>query len=359
MEKKKGFFGRISDKVGAKLKTLNTNTVGWIILATIGLIAVGVFLVMISGLIDVVRDQTPGEIPGILISFVLGMAFLFGLGAMIFHMMKTLNEELRFKTDYSVEKFQELRIAAGKGSGSSAEEDQKCIELLDQMVDSWTDVETENGQNMHYPKNMKEIVKARKLLVQVIAVAPTDRAIVDRFVNYAQIVKEKTDRQFDGSGLLLGLSAIMSLGVIIMGIVGVSGGGGIGALIGTLLVAFILWGIPCGIYFLACRTPGFMLEFRKDKKPSRFKLVNAVIAIVFGAGLAGLAANTGGNTKWYTVFSDGRRERDYGMEMNSMMMSLAIKGFLVFCVLMILFFISLSVVLWAFINYLRNYVIFK
>jgi|TergutMp193P3_1026864.scaffolds.fasta_scaffold342170_1 hypothetical protein len=102
-EKKKGFFGRLSDKMTAKLRALNPNTIGWIILVTIGVIAVGSFAGMITGLINAIRAGEAGGIPSLLIGFIVGMAFLFGLGAMVFHMMKTLNEELRFKTDYSVD----------------------------------------------------------------------------------------------------------------------------------------------------------------------------------------------------------------------------------------------------------------
>jgi len=282
------------------------------------------------------------------------------MGAMTYHMMITLNQELRFKTDYSVAKFREIRIAAGKSEQSTDEENQECADLLDQMYECWTDVEHENGQELHYPKSMKEIATARKLLVKVIDIAPTDSNVVDLFVNYAQIVKEKTDREFDGSGMLLGLSAVMALGILVLMIMSISSGGGnLLQMIFSAALPLLMWGVPCGIYFLACRTPGFMLEFRKNKKPSRFKFVNTIIAIIFGVGVAGLKMDLGGGTTWYTVYSDGRKEYDTGMNMMQLFLNLGIKAFIALCVLFLLFIISLSVILWAFINYLRNYVLFK
>jgi hypothetical protein len=274
-------------------------------------------------------------------------------------MMTTLKQELRFKTDYNVEKFKELRTAAGKSVESTDEENQQCYGLMDQMVDCWTDIEHEDGQEMHYPKNMKEIVKARKLLVQVIDIAPTDQKVVDTFVHYAEILKSKTDRQFDGSGMLLALASGVALIILIMGIAALIGSGYFGGFIVAVLAAVLFFLAPCGIYFLACRTPGFMLEVRQNKKPSRFKFVNVVVMILFGAGIAGLKANLGENDKWYKVYSDGSKERDWETEGQMAMMALAIKGFIVCMILMVLFMIAMSVLFWAFINYLRNYVIFK
>jgi hypothetical protein len=287
------------------------------------------------------------------------LVLLLGLAAMIYHMMITLKQELRFKTNYTVEKFKELRAAAGKSGESTDEENRQCYDLMDQMVNCWTDIEYECGQELHYPKNMKEIGKARKLLVQIIDIAPTDKKVVDTFVHYAEILKSKTDREFDGSGLLLALASGVALIILIMGIAGLAGGGGFGVFIVAVIAAVLFFLAPCGIYFLACRTPGFMLEVRKNKKPSRFKFVNVVVMILFGAGIAGLKANLGGSDKWYKVYSDGRRERDWETEGQMAMISLAIKGFILCMILVVLFMIAASVILWAFINYLRNYVIFK
>jgi len=361
-EPKKGFFARTGDKIMGKVRAINPNTIGGILLCIIAAVTLLVVIASISSIISIIAAGGEGVVGRIFSQFgtlIVAVIMLLALAAMIYHMMVTLQQELRFKTDYTVDKFKDLRTTAGKSNESSEEENRQCYDLMDQMVNTWTDIEHENGQDWHYPKNMKEIVKARKLLVQVIDIAPTDQKVVDSFVHYAEILKSKTDREFDGSGLLLALASGVALVLIILGIVALAGGAGLLGLIGPVIAAVLLFLAPCGIYFLACRTPGFMLEVRKNKKPSRFKFVNVVVMILFGAGMAGLKANLGGNTQWFKVYADGRKERDWETEGQMALIGLAIKGFIVCMILMILFMIASSVILWAFINYLRNYVIFK
>ena len=360
-EPKKGFFAGIGEKIMTKVRAINPNLIGSILLCIIAAVALLVVLGSITSIIKIIADGGEGVVGRVFSSFgglLVMLVLLLALAAMIYHMMITLKQELRFKTDYTVEKFRELRAAAGKSGESTEEENRQCYDLMDQMVNCWTDIEQENGQDWHYPKNMKEITKARKLLIQVVDIAPTDKKIVDNFVHYAEIVKSKTDREFDGSGMLLALASGVALIIIIMGIVGLAGGS-FGTFMMAVIAAVLFFLAPCGIYFLACRTPGFMLEVRKNKKPSRFKFVNVVVMILFGAGIAGLKANLGGNDKWYKVYSNGRKERDWETEGQMAMMALAIKGFILCMILMVLFMIATSVILWAFINYLRNYVIYK
>jgi uncharacterized membrane protein len=361
-EPKKGFFARTGEKIMSKVRAINPNTIGSILLCIIAVVTLLVVLGSITSVITTIAEGGEGVVGRVFSSFgslIIMLVLLLALAAMIYHMMITLNQELRFKTGYNVEKFKELRAAAGKSNESTNEENQQCYDLMDQMVNCWTDIEHEDGQDWHYPKNMKEIAKARKLLVQVIDIAPTDKKVVDTFVRYAEILKSKTDREFDGSGLLLALASGVALFIIIMGIAGLAGGGGFGVFIAAVLAAVLFFLAPCGIYFLACRTPGFMLEVRKSKKPSRFKFVNVVVMILFGAGIAGLKADLGGSTKWYKVYSDGSKTRDWETEGQMAMMALAIKGFILCMILVVLFLIATSVILWAFINYLRNYVIYK
>jgi len=361
-EPKQGFFARIGGKIMGKVRAINPNTIGSILLCIIAAVTLLAVVGSIASIISIIAEGGEGVVGRVFSSFgalIVMAVLLLALAAMIYHMMTTLKQELRFKTDYTVEKFKEIRAAAGKPSESTEDENKQCNDLLEQMVDCWTDIENENGQDWHYPKNMKEITKARKLLVQVIDIAPTDKKVVDTFVHYAEILKSKTDREFDGSGLLLALASGVALIIIIMGIAGLVSGGGFGIFIAAVLAAVLFFLAPCGIYFLACRTPGFMLEFRKNKKPSRFKVVNTIVMILFGAGMAGLKANLGENDKWFKVYADGRRERDWETEGQNLMIALAIKGFIACMILMILFMIATSVILWALVNYLRNYVIYK
>ncbi|MDR3020112.1 MAG: hypothetical protein LBU66_04335, partial [Treponema sp.] len=303
-EPKKGFFARIGEKIMSKVRAINPNTIGSILLCIIAAVTLLVVLGSITSIIQTIAGGGEGVVGRVFSEFgtlLIMLVLLLALAAMIYHMMITLNQELRFKTEYTVEKFKELRAAAGKSGESTNEENQQCYDLMDQMVDCWTDIEKEDGQEWHYPKNMKEITKARKLLVQIIDIAPTEKKVVDSFVRYAEILKSKTDRQFDGSGMLLALASGVALIIIIMGIAGLAGGGGLGVFIVAVLAAVLFFLAPCGVYFLACRTPGFMLEVRKNKKPSRFKFVNVVVMILFGAGIAGLKADLGGSDKWYKV----------------------------------------------------------
>jgi hypothetical protein len=346
--KKQSFFSKIAGKVSAKLNAISPNIIGWIILGILGLVAALCFVGIFTSLI---RDRSIGDAVGMLVSTVVILGFI----AMTYHMMKALSMELKFKTEFSVDSFKEMRIKSGKSENSTEEENQMCLEILQQAVECWTIIENENGRDIHYPNSMKEITAAKKLLVKIIDIAPTDNGIVDDFCNSAAVIKDNTNREFDGSGLLLLLAAIMFVGVNILFILS----GGFRAIIGGIILSSILWGVPAAMYFLACRTPRFMINSRKEKKPSRFKLVNAIIAIIFGAGAAGLMASMGTNTTWYKVFSDGRREVDHEMQFYQLMFALGIKAFILFLILFALFIISMSVVLWAFINYLRNYVIYK
>jgi hypothetical protein len=300
-----------------------------------------------------------GDILGEIITFVVLVVLVAGIGIMTLHMMKTLNNEQRFHTNFSIEEFREMRKAAGKSENSSEAENQQCRDLLQQTFECWTVIDNEGGQETRLPKTMKEVSDAKKFLVQVIDIAPTDSEIVKDFLNYAAVVKEKTERQFDGSGMLLGLAALVVIAFLVMAIVTSfsAGASGIFAFIMMLMAIVIIWGVPSGLYFLACRTPFYMLEMRKDRKPSRFKLVNTIIAIIFGAGMAGITFRD--NTTWYNVYADGRKEYDAGMNLTWMGVKLGIRAFFAFCVLFLLFCISLSIILWAFINYLRNYVIYK
>jgi hypothetical protein len=371
---KKGIFGAIKAKVAAvraKIAGFDPQKLGgFFIKLLLVLTAFCVLSAVVSIFVNIFNGSSIKTILGEFFGGIISAAVLVGFLFMIRHILTTLSQEDKFKIDYSLESFREQRLAAGESENSSEEENEKCRELLQQMRECWTDTETTDGETYYKPNTMKEINTSKKLVLEVIGIAPTNPEIVDDLTYFSGALKTNTDRHFDGSTFLLGLTSTVVLGflaLIISQAVATIGYGdivqGITTIIGGLILSAVIWGVPVGIYFLACRAPYFLAVRRKPPFITRVPFLKTVIPFVIGVAFTVLGINLGENTKWYNVYSDGRKERDYSMEFNNVLISLFLKAVIIGFFLMVVFFailfLSLSVILWALVNFLRNYVIYK
>lgn len=257
---------------------------------------------------------------------VLSILFLLIAVGMIGHMLYLLFRGDRYKKVFTVEDMKSERAAQNKPEQMSEEEYNSAIKLLEEAFEKWSVVEhDENGGEIRKPTKMKQITASALLIDQVIAMQPTEEDIIERLNDLIGVINSNEKRYFDGSKALIWVGVIV--GILLCFIMAPSVG--------------IMTLIATGIYVIASRTPVFLIE--KRAKRGGGNIHNGFIAGIF-AMIAG--AQT---VRTITTYSDGHKEVDDDNSQHWIAWVLAIILFITIAVFMFV---------WAFINYIRNYVLY-
>lgn len=257
---------------------------------------------------------------------VLSVLFLVIALGMVGHMLYLLFRGDRYKKIFTIEDMKAERTAQNKPEQMSEEEYNKAISILEEAFEKWSVVEhDENGGEIRKPTKMKQITASALLIDQVIAMQPTEEDIIERLNDLIGVINSNEKRYFDGSKALIWVGGIV--GILLWFIMAPSVG--------------IMTLIATGIYIIASRTPAFHIE--KRAKRGGGNIHNGLIAGIF-AMIAG--AQT---VRTITTYSDGHKEVDDDNSQHWIAWILAIILFIAIAVFMFV---------WAFINYIRNYVLY-
>ena len=269
-----------------------------------------------------------GSIVGDIIKLIIFVgAALFIIG----HMIYILYKGARFKEDFSVEGFRLKRKEAGKNEESSDEENQKCWDLIAQVFQSYGHVEKgDEGIEYRKPRKMKEIKKSSDILEQVIEIAPTDQELVDKINEHKEVINSNEKRRFDGSWKLI------VLGLAIAIIVSLITKKEIGFFLAFLKYGAFFW-VPVVIYYISSLTPQFLIE--KRYKRGGGNVSTGLVAFAF--------AVLGSGQTVRTRYTDGTYEDDHSGHFMALMLGV-----------IALLIVALTIVVWAVLNYLRNYVLY-
>lgn len=256
--------------------------------------------------------------------YVIGILIILVFLGCVGHMLYELFRGARYKKVFTVDDMKAARVLANKPENMSDEEEAQVIDLLDRVFESWSVVEPdENGAEMRKPTKMKQIKASVQLLDEAIALQPTSEELVTRINELADVINSNEKRYFNGSKRLIWVGAIVGIVfcfiMLQMGI--------------TILLSTVA-------YVLASRTPAFLIDKRSTRGGS---FANGMIASVF-AMIAG--ART---IRTVTTYSDGHKEVDDDHSEHWVAWALALVIFVIIAVLMYV---------WAFFNYLRNYVLY-
>ncbi|MEJ2053040.1 MAG: hypothetical protein P8X42_03885 [Calditrichaceae bacterium] len=153
---------------------------------------------------------------------------------------------------------------------------------------------------------------------------PTDPDIIARVNELVGVYQDRAQRVFTGSKWIIGCA--IGLGVFMVYMTGIS----------TFIFIHFLGVV---FYIMSSRTPMYVLE-------KRMKLLGSFGGAFVGSIFTGLLVGSG--TKYYKVYSDGRRERDYESELSGGMIALLI----MFVVAMIIGFLAAAM---GVVNFLMNY----
>lgn len=256
-------------------------------------------------------------IPGILVLII--------YAGYVGHMIYVYFKGPRYKKIFTVDDMKVARVMSGKSETMSDEEEAEVIDLLDRVFDTWTVVEPDEfGNEMRKPTKIKQIRNSVDLLNGVIALQPTSEEWVNRINELTDVINSNEKRYFNGSkklvwvGVLVGAAfcfIMLQMGIIIL--------------------------VSTAAYLLASRAPAFLID--KQAERGFGNVHNGIITGIF-AMIAG--ART---IRTVTKYGDGSKdvEDDHSEHWIALFISL---------ILFVLIAYLMSV--WAFINYLRNYVFY-
>jgi len=253
---------------------------------------------------------------------------LFVIGHMIYLIYTS---KKRFSGVYDVNFFRNLRKEKGKSSESTPEETQQAYAELNKVFYCWSNVmQDEEGNEFRKPKKMKEIEESSKALQAVIDLAPTDSGVIENINSYIGVIRTNEERKFDGSWKLIILGLVIA---IIFALIGKAES--------NYIMAFLKWGsifwVPVAIYYISSLTPRFLIEKRQNRGGG--KVTTGLVAAAF--------AILGSGRSYKTYYTDGSSTEDHSEH-----------GIALFIGFVLLFFIALTIIFWAVLNYLRNYVLY-
>jgi len=252
---------------------------------------------------------------------------------MIVHMVYVLVKSRQFaKQDYNVDYFKAFRLEKGMSAESSEQENKKSVELLDEAFETWTNIEPdEEGNEFRKPKKMKEIVRSGAILRQIIDIAPTDEDVIKTLNEYKEVVCTNEARSFDGSWKLVGLGVAVA---VIFSLMMMSNYSGFFAAFFSIGLIFL---IPTLVYIVSSYTPQFLIEKRANRGGGNVS--TGIVAMALGV--------LGGGYTIRTTFSDGSTEDDSSPHFIALLL-----GFLLMVI------VAFTIGIWAFVNYLRNFVLY-
>lgn len=255
-----------------------------------------------------------------------GMLLSFGIALfMLGHMIYLSYRGKRYKTVFTAKDFEAERALAGTPKEMSEQEEQEAYELMDKAFNTWTVVERTADDEYHSPTKMKQIKASVLLINQVIAMKPTDEDVVERLNGLTEVINNAEERHFDGSKKLIWVGVIV--GILMFWVMGPA------MCFSTLFAT--------GAYIVASRTPQFLIDKRAARGGGNIH--NGIFAGLF-AMLAG--AQT---VRTIYKFEDGSKA--YKDDHSQTWIALAI-GLIIMVVL------AMMMSFWAFLNYIRNYVLY-
>ena len=254
-----------------------------------------------------------------------------GVLFMIGHMLYVLFKSKRFNQNYSIIGFKTIRQEAGKPEMSTDEENNQCIDLLNDAFFIWSDVEVDKGDEYRKPRRMKEILRSAILIQEVIDIAPTDSEIIDKLNEYKEVIRSNERRSFDGS------KALIILGLVFAIIVGlISKSEQTGFILSTLKNGAFFW-VPVIVYYVSSLTPQFLIDKRANRGGGNVS--TGLVAIALGI--------LGSGVTMRTKFSDGSYEDDHSGHYIAWILGI-----------IALVAVAITIFFWSVLNYVRNYVLF-
>jgi len=225
---------------------------------------------------------------------------------------------------FTTETFSQQRLKDEKSEYSSEAENQEAEQLLESVYESWSVVETTEDDVLRAPLKYKQVKGTATLLNAVIALAPTDEAVVERFNELADVLNDGNKRKFNGSKTLI-ISAL-----VIFVLISLISGTWSGALFFVGSIVF---------YILASMTPMFVINRKEvNGQGGKRSFMTSLIGGLFG---------TIATAKTYKYVNKNTGEvvdTDNSETWMSMIFT-----FIVLC------FLSFLIGAIALINYIRNY----
>lgn len=256
-----------------------------------------------------------------LISILILIAFF----AMLIHMSWVIfNGKLRM--DYTVIDFVERRRSKGISEVATDEENQMAKDLISSVYNQWKTIKLDEVE-AYLPSKGTVVHKSYDAVKKAVALNPTDEEAVNFINNFSEILNRTMERQFTGSKIFIGIAIVVAIVI---------------SLIGALPMGiFIVCG--CILYFLSSRKALWQIFKDESKGGNKSNFLNAMIGGLF-AGVA-----TAKTVRTVTKWDDGTTttEDDHSETWFSLIF------LIIGCVLL-----SVAIYLIAFINYLRNYVIY-
>lgn len=261
-----------------------------------------------------------------LLDMLLGILLISALLFAVIHMIYILLIKKKLITDYSATVFENYRMEKGL-LVATASDNQLVANILNSMLDLWTDVDGNGGL---YPMSIKAIRQSEAAIANIVTIAPSDSELIDNINECSKILNGATTRHFDGSKTFIVVAMILSLVL---------------SLIAGSMNLLILVSCSSVIYVLASLCPEFMIRRKILKgKGNRPSTMSNLFGSLFGMIAAAKTYET------ITTWSDGSRTKS--TDDSETWISLAIT----FAVAL---FLSVFMSFIAFVNYLRNYVIYR
>jgi hypothetical protein len=222
--------------------------------------------------------------------------------------------------------FEPQNMAAGASATQLSEDERNSISarILEEIEGKLTPMQDEGEAKITITKGSQARFTRRGIDYITKNLVPTDPQIIERVNEIVALYNDRTKRVFTGSKWIIGCS--VGLGLFFLYMMGIK----------TFIFIHAL-GIV--FYILSSRTPIYLLE----KRMNLFGRFGGTFVASIFTGLF-----VGAGTKYYKVYSDGHRERDYDSELTS--------GFAVLMIMlviaMILGFLAAAL---GVVNFLMNY----
>lgn len=270
-----------------------------------------------------VTSATNGGTSSELLYVLIGIA----LPWMIGHMVYELFIRKKPLSPISIDDMKELRRESGMSEDMTEQEKQEVIRIHDEDFYKWTPIpgDTEDSRVITSKKMYDNAIAAMQ---QIVALRPTDPELVDALNANIDVIKESGKRQFTGSKVMLFLLFLFLCFMYYQ-----AGW--------KALPFFIFSGV---LYYMASLTPNFMLYNRELKGKNGSGALGWVLGLLSSMIIGAQTVRT------TTYWSDGSKtvEDDHTQHQVAWFISL-------FVTLLLVVFLFV----WAAVNYLRNYVIYK
>lgn len=257
----------------------------------------------------------------------LNILIVIGVLWMVGHMIYELFIKKNPFTPIDIQEMQEQRSAFGQSIDMPEDEARQCLSLLEQEFEQWTPIPNDPKES-RVITSKKQLDHAEGTILQIRELRPTNPELIGEINGYITAMAECRKRQFTGSKVIMVFLALLCLFLFFA--------------IGWRSLPFFL--VSGAVYYMASLTPNFML-YRKELKGK-----NGVGALGWVLSILGSMILGAQTIRTTTLWSDGTKttDDDYSQHQAAWAISLVVT-------VVILFFL----LLWAAINYLRNYVFYR